>query len=799
MTKAVSTGYPLRTWIGTAALALMLGACGSPEQKAQTYYERGMELIAKGDDLNARLELLNAVKYQADRADVWRALAGIDERTKANSLFLDLRRIVELDPTDLNARLKLARIMLAGGAVEAASKVIELAREGDTPNAELHALKAAVLARSNDLAGAMREANRALAIEPKNVDAVTFLASRKLAEGDADAALKMLDTLNVDPKEDSRVAQLRVQILVRKGDLKGAEQGQRVLMAANPKDGNLRLQLVQILVAERRFDDAEKELRARAEAEPADLKLGLDLVRFLNSAKGSQAARAELERRIKSGGEVFDYQLALSEIDLAEGKPDDAIKLLQGVVSATSAADRKAAAQLKLAEIYISRRDFAAAEPLIGQIVAADRRNAGALRLRASLKIDRGQIDEAVADLREALNDQPKSADLLSLLAVAYERGGKLELAERQYADALKSSGDLAVALRYVAFLQRKGDAGRAEDVLSDVATRNPGNVQALSALAQVRLSRQNWAGARLVADAVAKNPDSKALAEEIRAASYAGENKTAETIAALEAAHRAAPDAVQPVTALVTSYLQEKQTAKAASLVQDMRTKFPDNAQLLVLSARVNLADNKTDEALKNFKAAVAGQPKDPVGYTALSEFYSRQKNFPAAIEVIQAAMREQPGNPTFRMALAGLLIQKGDEEAAMAEYEAILKQQPDQIVAVNNLVSLMLDRRTDKASIDRAIGLADALKAANVPQFQDTYGWAQYKKGNYPAAVQALERAIVQMGDQASVRYHLGMSYKDSGAVDKANEQFKIALGLENDESPLKAQIRAALGTAR
>src|SRR3979490_3363830 len=112
---------------------VMLAGCGSPEQRAQNYYERGMALIAKNDDLNARLELLNAVKYKSDKIEVWRALAGIDERTKAQSLFTDLQRIVELDPTDLDSRLKLVRIMLAGGAAEAALKTVDVAKEGNTP------------------------------------------------------------------------------------------------------------------------------------------------------------------------------------------------------------------------------------------------------------------------------------------------------------------------------------------------------------------------------------------------------------------------------------------------------------------------------------------------------------------------------------------------------------------------------------------------------------------------------------------------------------------------------------------
>ena len=41
---------------------------------------------------------------------------------------------------------------------------------------------------------------RAFDIDPGNVDAVSLLASKKLSEGDADGALKLLDSLTVDPK-----------------------------------------------------------------------------------------------------------------------------------------------------------------------------------------------------------------------------------------------------------------------------------------------------------------------------------------------------------------------------------------------------------------------------------------------------------------------------------------------------------------------------------------------------------------------------------------------------------------------
>ena len=778
-----------------ASLVIVAG-CGSPEQRAQNYYQNGMALIEKKDDLAARLELLKAVKYKSDKVEVWRALAGIDERTKANSLFMDLRRIVELDPDDLDARLKLARIMVGGGAADAALRIIDAAKEGEKPSAALHALKAIALIKTNDSTGALREAQRAAEIDPFNVDAVSLLASKRVADGDADGALKMLDSLTVDPKDETRILIQKLQIYARKGDLVNAEPLLRRVISLNPREPAFRTQLVQILIAQRRFDEAEKELRIRVADNPADSKIGLDLVRFLRLVKGPAPARAELEARIKAGGDLFDYQIALAELDIAEKRVDEATQSLQALSNTASTPERKLAAQLKLAELYTSRQNIAAAEPLISGILSKDRRNTGALRLRAAINIDKGQLDSAISDLREALNDQPKSADLLTLLALAYERAGKNELAERQYADTLKSAGSSPDAvLRYVAFLQRRGDANRAEEVLTEASTRIPNNLQVLSSLAQVKLTRQNWTGALDVATAIARINDGRALADQIRAAALAGQNKIDESIAALEDAHKSSPDAVQPVVSLVSAYVKQGKADKAIALLNDLKKKFPTNVQVLVLLGQTQLAQNREGEAVQSFKEAIAQQAKDPAGYAALSDLYIRQKNFDAAENVIQAALKELPGNANSRLALAGLQILKGDHDKAIAQYEAFLKYQPDNLVAINNLVSLLLDYRSDKESLDRALSLADALKNSNVPQFQDTFGWSQYRRGDYKGAISTLEGAAAKLPDLAAVRYHLGMSYAATGSAEKAGEQLKAAFALEPDGTPLKESISSAM----
>ena len=215
---------------------VVLAGCGSPEERAQGYYERGMALIEKKDDLNARVELLNAVKYKSDKIEAWRALAGIEERTKATrSLFQDLRRIVELDPKDLDARIKLGKIMFANGAADAALKLIDAGGEAAKQRADFHTLRAAILMRTNDAAGGVRDAEAAVAIEPSNIDAKLLLATEKLLRGDADGAIQLFGDTPADLKEDPRISLLRIQVLGKKGDLPQAEALLKKLVADQPQ------------------------------------------------------------------------------------------------------------------------------------------------------------------------------------------------------------------------------------------------------------------------------------------------------------------------------------------------------------------------------------------------------------------------------------------------------------------------------------------------------------------------------------------------------------------------------------
>ena len=70
------------TSVGAVALyaclllaALQLAACGSREDRAQSYYEHGKSYLEKQDFVKARIELRNALQLNGNMVDAWRALA----------------------------------------------------------------------------------------------------------------------------------------------------------------------------------------------------------------------------------------------------------------------------------------------------------------------------------------------------------------------------------------------------------------------------------------------------------------------------------------------------------------------------------------------------------------------------------------------------------------------------------------------------------------------------------------------------------------------------------------------------
>jgi tetratricopeptide (TPR) repeat protein len=784
-----------------AFVAIQLAGCSSSEQRAQGYYEHGKELLAAHDNQRAEVEFRNAVKYNPKLLPAWRSLADVEEQMHNWRILVPaLRNILELEPDDIGVRIKLGRLLLVGGAFDDALRLVNDAKVADTQNADLLALKAAILFKLKDNPGAVREAQTALKIDPDNAGAMFVIAGDDFARGDTKAALDILNSNAMAKRTDVGIELFKLQILEQTRDLQQAEALLKRLVDLYPNEANFKKELIRLYLFQNRNDDAEKEQRAIAAANPTDTAAQLDLVRLLNTIRGPAVAHQELDALIKAGGDTFSYQIALAQLDFVEGNASDGIALLKTLIGEKSSADHVTIAQTVLAQYYLSQKQTEPAAALVADILSKDARNISGLKLRAAMRLDAGQFELAISDLRQALNDQPRATDLMTMLAVAYEKSGTVDLAEKEFADAMRASNfDPSISLSYVAFLQRRGSISRAEDVLVDLASRWPKNVQVLSALAQVRLSRQEWVGAQEVADAIQHIGTNRTLADELKGAALAGQNKFDDSIVALQDAYASAPNAVQPMYGLVRTYLRAEKPDQAISFLQSVLKASPSNVEAYVLLGSVQLAMKAPDQAERSFKTAIEKDPKKPIGYRALSDLYVLQKKYADALTVTRAGLKEQPDNSVLHLGLAGIFERTGDYENAIAEYDKLLQKDPNSIVVANNLASLLADYRTDKASLDRAQALAAGLRKYPIPQFKDTLGWVSYRQGDYKAAIQFLEQAVQGLPNLAIVHYHLGMSFVAAAQPEKASEQFKTALSQAPDHD-LEEKIRAAqtkLGT--
>lgn len=795
------TTTPLHSKIAratTGLLLLFLTSCGTPEEKAQDHYRRGTELVGKKDLARARLEFRNAIQRKSDFLPAWRAMAKLEEQERNwPAVIGTLRQIARLDPNDIETRLQLASMSLFAGRFQEALELIDGAVAIDGNNARALALRAAALLKLGDEAKASQEARRSLELAPGNKEAATVLAAERFARDDSEGALRLLDTITSDTAADLGVELFRIKIYEKRKDVARVEQLMRKLIDQFPQELALKTQLLQFYLLQSRIDDAEKLLRQMADSDPANSTAGLALVRFLKESQGEAAARQELSSRLKKSADPFPYQIAAAELDIATGHGEAAETQLKGLITDSKARDQIETAQLRLAQYYVATKRMAQADALIGDVLRSDAGNGPARRMRASILMDQGQVEEAIGQLREALGDQPRSVELMLMLAVAYERAGSIELAAKQYSDATRISNLApAPALDYVAFLIRRGRGQEAEDVLTQVTSRYPDNIEALSALAQLRLNSRNWSGARETAETIRKLGGKPGLADQIVGAAAAGQKNYQHSVTALSQAYNSNPGESGLMFALVRSYVMANQQDKADAFLNDVLSKNAANPEARVLKGLLQMASNQPGDAAQSFKAAIEANPKSPVGYRALADLRIKQKSFDDALGVLQDGLRVEPTSSPLLLAYAETLELNGDFEGAMKTYERMLKDQPGSLIVINNLASLLAEHRGDEASLDRASKLAQGLARSEVPQFKDTLGWIGSRRGEYKTAIPLLESAAAALPANATVRYHLAVTYIKAGESEKgATELRKAAELVGEEEKALAAKIADAL----
>ncbi len=782
--RAAARGWQRR--LGVAALvavSLGLAACSSPEDKVASFYKKGQGYMQSADYVKASLEFKNALQINPNNVPAMYGLALIAEHNsnwdQTNAL---LRRVIELDPQHLQAHIKLGKLLLAAGRAEAAKEYSDAAMALAPTDADVIALRAAIVFQQGDRAQAVELAKQALEQRADQTDALVVLATARIADGDIDGGLARLDEALKTNERDLALQLIKARTLEKAGRLDDAEATYQKLLGFNPGSKEMRHLLAQFYMAHGKPAQAEEQYRAAAKEHPDDLQAKLDVVRFIGGTKGPQAAADELQQLIVAQPKQLELKLALASLRKQEGQLDAARALWNEV--ADQAGDEAAglSARAALATDALAQGDKAGAARQLSDILAKDARNEQALVLRASIAMDERRLDDAVGDLRTVLRDTPASAQAAALLARTYELQGAPELAQEQYARAAQNSKYAPIiAMPYAQFLASSGKERLVEGVLREVLQASPQYLPAYQMLAQTYLNLGNLEGAAQVVQAVARLPGQELATLQLTGALAAAHGNWDAAITAYKKAHELAPADLQSVASLLGTYQRAGMAPQARAFMQSAVAAAPDALPLRLMQAQLAQQTGDAAAARKGFEDVIARDPKNTGAYLGLASLMDGNKQPEQADQVIEQALQQLPGQFELRTMRAGLLQQMDKNEDAIALYEQLLKERPNADLIANNLASLLSDAPgADQARYDRAYELARRLRGSSVPQFLDTLGWASYRVGRFEEAHAPLRDAVAAMPQSANAHYHLGMNQLAQNNKPGARKTLQQALDL-------------------
>lgn len=780
---------------------LVLAACDSVEERVAKHYARGLELVAEGEYAKASLEFRNALKLDSEFVPAHFEMAKLQERERnVGGVVAHLTQIVELESGHIEARLKLAQIMMLADELDEAETHIAAALEVAPDNPKVLATKAEVALVQGDIHGALNAARATLELDHWNARAAMVLVGERIRAKDLMGALDLANTYLAFNDKDIALNLTKLQVLESLGDSTGVEAHLLRLTKIFPDRSQFRMMLAKYYERSERFSEAETQLRAIAEADPSNSDAALAVAQILYRTQGVEAARAELTRLIATAEDKLPFEVALAQLDHENSREDVARALLEESIARGGDLESVNTARVQLARFLIAEGDRVGARDLVEKAIAEDTKNVGALGVRAVLLMGEGDYDAAILDLRTALGEDPYNAALLQLEATAHERNGSPDLAGDRLASAVNASGYAPeVVLRYVRFLRRQGDINTVATVLEEAVRRRPGERELLAALGGARLRLRNWQGAERVVTWLRAlgEPEARQTAEWIRAAALSGQEKFAETLDVLQEIAEGSDDAGSAMAAMVGTHVKAGQTAEAVVFVETQLARNPTDAQANLLRGVLHQLAGEADKAEERYRTAIAARPDNPSNYARLARFYLADRRREDAARALREGLSAIPEHPGLMLGLAGLLELEGDLEGAIDLYGRVYEARPDSVIAANNFASLVGDHRADDpASLERAFRAAKRLRASGVPQFQDTYGWLQYLRGDYGGALRSLLPAVEALPDNPWVRYHIGMTYAKLGKAAEARLHLEAALELAGDGPlPKGAEIRETL----
>ncbi len=755
------------------------GGCDDTGRQKNDYLVEGERYLEAGEYEKAHTAFQQVL--QLDPVNITALSEAAEAAVKAGDIQQAneyYRKIAEADPEHLGARIKLGQFYLLAGRIDEAGNMAQKALAINPEDADALVLSGSVSATRNHNDDALKKANAALSGKPGYVPAVLLMASVHANSGRLQEAFDLVYRYVEQYPDDVPLHLMLANLYAKSGASDKARQTLDTIITLEPEILIHRKRLASFLSRLGQLDVAEKVLRDAVIELPNDQQARIGLLDFLAEKRGPEIAEAELIPMLEDYPDDLILKFGLANLYLARNLTERAEQVLSEIASADSSAIQVIKARNKLARLYAGTGRARQAADLLESVLQSDPKENEALLLRGELAFTANRFADAIRDFREILTTRPSDPGVLRLLAAAYKQNQNPVAAMGAIIKVIQLlPQDENARLELAELLANTGHTDRAIQHLQTLLRLNPENRRGLESLFKIHQSQQQWEQAQQTAELLQKNFPDEAVGHYLTGLAYSGKEKYKDAIASFDEALTRQPDAIEPLTQLVSSYLQIHQADQALAKLEKTIKGQPQHFVAYNLMGGIYVTVNQPAKAIRAFDKAIELKSEWDVPYRNLTAIYLHQGNEAQAIKTLQTGI-DSTSSTVLVSDLVAIHYRNGSHDKAVALLEENYRKNPQSAVALNNLVRYLAEQTQDETTFNKVVELALPLATINHPEMLYTRAILAYRQKQYDKAEELLLKITEQVADSPMVHYRLGMIYHQQGDDGRAKEHLERAV---------------------
>lgn len=644
----------------------------SDPSNTEARYLLGVALNGMDQGALAEIELRKVLESGYDKDKVVPALARAMLQARRHAKLLEEFSKVRLSaPASQNVLdTMLADATGRAGKLSAARDKVQEVLDRDANFGPALLLKSRIMAGLGDLPAGAKLADSLVEREPKNVDALLLAGDyRSHFLNDRPGALALFDRALALQPDNLHALSSAFTIQIDQRAIDSARKYQQALQKVRPGHPQTKYVEAQLALAEGKTARARELAQQLVGAAPEHIGV-LHLAGMVELSVGSvKRAEALLAKALQLAPQHNGIRVLLAETYQRSGQQDRAATMLAPLLSQDAPDVR---ALTLAAEIALQRGDLARADSLYQRALKAKPADSKLRTAQAVLTIAKGNVEDGQRDLRAlSASDQGNTAADYSLITSQLMRRDYAAAQESLRVLERKQPKDAGPELLRGRVYLAQSDRINARKSLEAAVAKEPGSFAAVAAIATLDVTEGDLATAQARYETLLKSQPAASVASMAHRAlagiKHSAGAPKADIVAEARAAVKADRNSVPAWVTLVDALLYSRDAKSAVTTAQEALAALPDVPELVEAHGRAQLAANDTNQALVAFNRLALLAPNLVLAHVRLAQTHQALKNDAQTLASLRRALEIEPDNSEAQRMLVAQAVHKGGKTQAL------------------------------------------------------------------------------------------------------------------------------------